>query len=151
MMLTKLPYVLKVTRAVASLKDSEQFGLGADPREFPEPELFVVQQLAKGHGQTPRMRALSQNPFKQNTSDPLRYVAILWSGREQVKNVEHEEEGMGVRVSKLIDDRIDEMMLAWLVKMNVSGPGPFRFETAINLPSPSRLAISEVNNPTSGP
>lgn len=30
-----------------------------------------------------------------------------------MENVEHEEEGMGVGVSELVDNRIDKVMLTW--------------------------------------
>lgn len=72
----------KMTRTIAPLKDGQQFGFGADPRELPESELFVVQQLAECHGQTPRVRALSQHPLEQDPGDTFGHVAILRSSGE---------------------------------------------------------------------
>lgn len=72
----------KMTRTIAPLEDGQQFGFGADPRELPESELFVVQQLAECHGQTPRVRALSQHPLEQDPGDTFGHVAILRSSGE---------------------------------------------------------------------
>lgn len=71
-----------MTRTVTPLEDGEQFRFGANPREFPESKLFVVQQLSERHGQTPRVRSLSQDPLEQDPCDTFGHVAILGGGGE---------------------------------------------------------------------
>lgn len=94
-----------------SLEDLQQLRLSPNPRELPESKLLIMQQFPESSSQAPWMRSLSEYSLQEHSSDPFRDVTRLRGGGEEVEEIKHEEEGVGVGESKLVDNGVDEVML----------------------------------------